>query len=287
MKTSIRLATLLLFLFAAGACDDDDNGIIDPTPDPEADAGADQTVAVGETVTLDGSASTAPAGQTLSYSWALTDQPEGSEATLTGETTVSPTFVPDLEGTYTAQLTVTADGDTDTDEVTITAAEGGAGNEISADITEDTTLDDTETPYTVTGEISVSAALTIAPGVVLNFTEDSRMIVAEEGSLNAVGTEEEMIQFLGETEEAGHWQGIEFQSDSEENVLDFVEVGYGGGGDFHNVLLSDDSSATITNSFIHDSAGWGIFVSDGAASWTIEDNTYEENAEGDVREPAA
>lgn len=73
---------------------------------PVANAGPDQTVAVEATVTLTGAGSYDVNGNSLTYAWTLTSVPEGSTATLTGATTVGPTFVADLAGTYVASLVV-------------------------------------------------------------------------------------------------------------------------------------------------------------------------------------
>ncbi len=90
---------------------------------PVANAGADQTVNVGDTVTLDGSGSTDADGDPLTYIWTLTTVPAGSGATLTGNATVNPTFVADVAGDYVAQLIVN-DGmdDSAPDTVMITAS---------------------------------------------------------------------------------------------------------------------------------------------------------------------
>ena len=73
---------------------------------PVANAGPAQTVAVGATVVLNGSASTSGSGNPLTYSWTLLSVPTGSAAVLTGAHTVSPTFVADKAGNYVAQLIV-------------------------------------------------------------------------------------------------------------------------------------------------------------------------------------
>src|SRR5262249_30068756 len=68
--------------------------------------GPNQTVTTQGTVQLDGSKSTDPNGDTLTYQWSLITVPQGSHATLSSATIVNPTFVSDLKGTYVAQLIV-------------------------------------------------------------------------------------------------------------------------------------------------------------------------------------
>ena len=100
---------------------------------PTASAGADQSVTAGATVTLDGSASADPDGDTLSYAWTHTS---GAPAvTLTGATTASPTFVaPTVAATATLVFTLTvSDGTaTATDMVTITVSASTANRAPSA-----------------------------------------------------------------------------------------------------------------------------------------------------------
>ena len=86
---------------------------------PTADAGQDQTVATEATVQLDGSGSSDPEGDDLTFSWTLS-VPEGSGATLSDVTTVDPTFVADVDGKYVATLVVndgTSDSEPDAAEV--------------------------------------------------------------------------------------------------------------------------------------------------------------------------
>jgi hypothetical protein len=60
--------------------------------------------------TLDGSISTSPSGAPLTYQWSL-ETPVGSGASLADSHLSTPTFTPDVPGTYVAQLQV-ASGDT-------------------------------------------------------------------------------------------------------------------------------------------------------------------------------
>lgn len=73
---------------------------------PVANAGSAQAAIAKATITLDGSSSVDADNDTLTYAWAFTSRPAGSAAQLVGPTSVKPTFVPDLAGTYAGTLTV-------------------------------------------------------------------------------------------------------------------------------------------------------------------------------------
>ena len=71
-----------------------------------ANAGVPQNATVGSLVTLDGSASKADVGRTLTYAWTLASKPTGSSAVLSSATADKPTFTADTVGTYLASLAV-------------------------------------------------------------------------------------------------------------------------------------------------------------------------------------
>lgn len=110
----------------------DENEVCIDTDWPVADAGQDQDVYVGETVQLDGSNSHEgfppwPPGtiQEIDYTWSL-EKPTGSEAVLQDADTDHPTLTPDVDGVYTAKLTITRRDNPEyfsyPDYVTITAS---------------------------------------------------------------------------------------------------------------------------------------------------------------------
>jgi hypothetical protein len=74
---------------------------------PTANAGAPQTVLIKSSVTLNGSASSDPEGQALTYGWS---QVAGTPVALTNSTSPSPTFTAPgsaMTTTLTFQLVVT------------------------------------------------------------------------------------------------------------------------------------------------------------------------------------
>jgi hypothetical protein len=92
---------------------------------PTASAGADQNVAAGVTVRLDGRRSSDPEGSALTYFWELADQPGSSSAALDDPNSATPAFVADLAGRYVLRLLV-SDGIASSapDEILISAHGG-------------------------------------------------------------------------------------------------------------------------------------------------------------------
>ncbi|MCD4811316.1 putative Ig domain-containing protein [bacterium] len=105
------------------------DGLVDSDPDtvtistdnsvPVANAGPDQTVFVDDTVTLDAGGSTDVDGDLLTLTWSFVSVPDGSTASLSDPSSVEPTFVVNVAGTYVIQLIVN-DGFANSDPDTVT-----------------------------------------------------------------------------------------------------------------------------------------------------------------------
>lgn len=108
---------------------------------PVADAGADQTRLFGDTVILDGSASSDVDGDLLTYQWSLI-VPTGSTAELSDATAVQPVFEIDVSGIYVAQLIVN-DGTQDSVADTVTISTGNSKPIANAGVNQYPLLGDT------------------------------------------------------------------------------------------------------------------------------------------------
>ncbi len=150
--------------------------VVTGTNDPPiANAGSDQSVSFGELVTLDGTASSDPDGDPLTFQWAFASTPAGSNVTLNNANTATPSFTTDADtlGTYELILTVTDNkGASDTDTVAITVVAGtlawdGGGDGIFWSDPLNWTGDvlpsvDSVVPITSGDDITLDATVTIA-----------------------------------------------------------------------------------------------------------------------------
>jgi len=107
---------------------------------PVAEAGSDQYVSPGSMVTLDGSASMDPDGDTFTYQWSFTSKPTGSTATLNTANPEYPTFTADKEGNYIVKLVVN-DGTVDSIPDTVKVSTTGGNVSFSDDFSSNTVGD--------------------------------------------------------------------------------------------------------------------------------------------------
>ena len=121
--------TIRLTVSDGDLASNDDTVVISSTPNvpPNANAGADMTINLGETAVLDGSLSNDPdkGPQPLTYGWRFVSVASGSQIGnegIKGADTVSPSFVPDVAGTYVLELMVSDGLDFAFDNVAVTVS---------------------------------------------------------------------------------------------------------------------------------------------------------------------
>ncbi len=297
-KNIFSYLTLLSSLIWLTSCPKDpEPNKPEPKAEVTANAGTDQSVKVGDTVTLDGSESEDSKGTDLTYSWAFTSRPNGSTAALTNASKEKPTFVADVAGDYEVELTVSNANGSDKDKVKVTAAGANPGpgtavvleGEISADrVLTDIVADPNLPDYLANGDVYVKAKLTVQPGVVIAFAADKGMYISNPGgALIAKGTAGQKITLTGKDKTKGFWKGLMIQSTSPQNEIDFVDIAYAGSsaltgvGSKANLVLygnsSTPSNAKVTNSTFTNGGGYGIYAQFGSILAAFANNTVSNN----------
>ena len=143
-------------------------------------------------------------------------------------------------------------------------------------ITEDYTWGQGSDNYLVAGSVMLNpdTTLDVVPGTTVQFIGEDTTITVD-GTFTAVGTADDSILFTSgrPTPVPGQWKQIVFNDDSQNSVLEYVTVEYG--GYFDPVIAIGTSSVSIRNSTIARSADAGIEVF--AGSPTITNNNIVEN----------
>ncbi|WP_229599010.1 right-handed parallel beta-helix repeat-containing protein [Runella sp. CRIBMP] len=288
---SLFVPLMMLMLIMTGCKKEE---IVDPTFTVTAKAGADQSVQVGQQVSLDASESSDAQGKPLTVEWKLLRKPAKSTVTLSNASSFKPTFTPDEVGEYELELTVSSANGKSTDKVLITAsvAEPLA---ITANITVKTNLTDRvanpDLPdYIVTKSIDVNNELTIAPGVVIAFERDVRMNINDNGGLIiAKGEANRKIKFVGVQKTKGYWVGISLYSGSNANLLEYVEIMHAGSRTVFSttksaLFMSGGSKAQIAlkNTVFSQNEGYGIYAYDGSIIREFSQNAFSNNTEAGI-----
>ncbi len=121
--------------------------------------------------------------------------------------------------------------------------------------------------YVLNCVVKVNARLTIEPGVVIECKANSGIVIENGGSIIAVGTNNEKIEFRGEADAQGIWKGIFILSNNPLNELTHCLIMHGGSSSFDgitenkaNIRLANNGKLTITNSLIAKSGKDGLLI---------------------------
>ncbi|MBI5537279.1 MAG: hypothetical protein HY898_31445 [Deltaproteobacteria bacterium] len=145
-------------------------------------------------------------------------------------------------------------------------------------------------PFHLTAYLNINTLWTIdAPNTVIMAADTSLTVNGDQAGIKAVGTADHPILFTGEKKERGFWTGIAFAGNNADNRLEFVTVEYAGStahdangaavraiGDSHGVTLS------LSNTTLHESQGFGLFLTGSAQAPVFANNTFTKNTLGPV-----
>ncbi len=153
--------------------------------------------------------------------------------------------------------------------------------------------------YEATSDVQVSAALTLLPGVTIEFAQDTEMDIVTNansqptGSLTAVGTSGSGngIVLRGVNDSPGEWAGVNFYTNNAKNHLEYVEIRDTGDQSYGNgdgIFVASGLPFTMKHSTIDDGMGIGLAFDAGtsAGDLTLQANTYDNLADFPVSLPA-
>ena len=130
-------------------------------------------------------------------------------------------------------------------------------------------------------EIQMREDLSIAPGSIIELSEDAEFEVRHPGALKAIGTEDLPIIFTGVEKTPGYWDGLHVLYNGNPTEISHAIIEYGGGDGSSNTqaalsLFGVGSELALSHSTIRFSEGIGIEVREKAAldmnNVTITDN---------------
>ena len=136
----------------------------------------------------------------------------------------------------------------------------------------DTTWSQINSPYDVCAAgitIMPAAALTIQPGVIVQFVNAPNNHLTVMGALSAIGTLTQPITFTGVVATPGSWGGLSANNTALAPAfvnLSYVTLDYGGviTGSTGAQLYADQAVVTITHSLIRNGDSYGVFASTNA-----------------------
>ncbi|MGZ5304036.1 MAG: right-handed parallel beta-helix repeat-containing protein [Bacteroidia bacterium] len=159
-------------------------------------------------------------------------------------------------------------------------------------IKKDTTLEDRvadpDLPdYLVNQSIAVSASLTLKPGVVIAFAQDSRMEISSSGSIISKGQAAKKIKFTGQVAQRGYWSGIILYSNSSKNEFTHTDIVYGGSKPMLDnvkgaLVLFEAARVSLTNATVSQSGGYGMYLRDKSILLTFANNRFTDNKDAPI-----
>jgi len=154
------------------------------------------------------------------------------------------------------------------------------------------TWTDVGVPLELQDRMFIEAPLTLDPGVALEARAGVALILREGGTLSAVGTDVAPITFRGSEDAPGAWKGLQIQTQSTDNVFDYVVFENGGsdawtglGDSRAMVYLDGNSKAVFTNTTFRGSDHYGLWVPAGGDISGFDANTFDGNVRAAIVHP--
>lgn len=134
----------------------------------------------------------------------------------------------------------------------------------------------------------IDCDIDIEAGATLTFEENGGLAINEDASLKAVGTSDNTIVFNGLQDVPGYWAGLHYESNNNDNQLEYIAISNAGSG---ALLCCSNSIASvfmeagilsIKNSVIDNGNGYGLAAEDDSEIVGFENNTISNHKENPI-----
>ncbi|MDD3877892.1 MAG: hypothetical protein PHT69_14820 [Bacteroidales bacterium] len=160
---------------------------------------------------------------------------------------------------------------------------------IGSNIITPLTWDKKSIPYLFRGNTSIESDVIINAGIDITFDYGSSIIIKQTGSLKAIGTSSEKINLKSCQDIPGYWNGIVYQSRSNNNELSNVNIQYAGGSPIYmgaiyvgGPISYPDVFLKMSQCNITSSASWGVYVQQNTEFINGGGNNFSNNIFGNV-----
>ncbi|MEL7834836.1 PKD domain-containing protein [Fodinibius sp. Rm-B-1B1-1] len=142
--------------------------------------------------------------------------------------------------------------------------------------------------YQIENNVDFEHHIVIDEGAEFEFVPDAGIVVRNGAVIEAVGTESNKIVFTGTSKTPGAWRGIFIGSASVDNIMEHVDISYGGSTAMATYfgktnMVIDNAKITLRNVSFTGSAGYGIQTRRSGSEFSVEDSYFENNTTHDMR----
>ena len=141
--------------------------------------------------------------------------------------------------------------------------------------------------YKILDNVGFEHHVIIDAGAEFEFAPDAGIVVRTGSVIEAVGASDNKIVFTGTSKTPGAWRGIFIGSSSVDNLMEHVDISYGGSTDMSTFfdktnMVIDQAKINLRNVSFTGSDGYGIQTRRDGSTFSIENSEFNNNANSDM-----
>ncbi len=132
-------------------------------------------------------------------------------------------------------------------------------------------------PYELSGNLYFKAGVEIAACNKLLIGANTKIVVSDNGSIKAIGTEECPITFTSAkaSPAKGDWKEIDiYNTASSDNTFDWVILEFGGSDNYGMLWVQNGSTVSVSNTTFKNSSSYGVYFEEGVKISSFKGNKF-------------